>query len=604
MGFGQQKSTKSRSKRISLKQKYKAIKKVREHHRKARKEAKKGGGKRRARKDPGIPSTWPFKEALLKEMQARKAQEIEERKQRHAAELARRQALGQTGPGAEPGLQELEFRARGQASEFEGRKRAQVADGGDGAGGAGGRGGGDGDGSRRAYYKEFVRVVRASDVVVQVLDARDPLGCRCLDVERFVLRSNPNTKIVLLLNKIDLVPKEVTEKWLKYLRQELPTVAFKCSTGGKEDKKGARGGGRGGRGSGGEGGADAGSVLGADTLVQLLKNYARNLDIKTAVTVGIVGLPNVGKSSIINSLKRTKAVATGQTPGLTKQAQEVHLDRHVKLIDSPGVVFTSGEGSTANALRNAVKVERLEDPEVPVHEIVRKCPAKQLMRVYRIPAFKDADEFIRHVAQVRGKLRRGGLADTIGAARLILQDWNTGAIPFYSLPPERSGKEHEAAAVVGEWGSAFNADEVFKNERSTVIAGLPSLDDSMQPWTALEAADDGAAPETFVEEMEREEATLGKDGGDAMDDDSRPRRSRAGGSGEKTHQQNTQLYGEEGMYNPKAAKAAKKRRKSAALDAPYSFDDADWKDGAAAGGGGSSDEESEESDSEMDESSD
>ena len=102
--------------------------------------------------------------------------------------------------------------------------------------------------------------------------------------------------------------------------------------------------------------------------MQLLKNYARNLDIKTAVTVGIVGLPNVGKSSIINSLKRTKAVATGQTPGLTKQAQEVHLDRHVKLIDSPGVVFTSGEGSTANALRNAVKVERLEDPEVPVHE--------------------------------------------------------------------------------------------------------------------------------------------------------------------------------------------------------------------------------------------
>ena len=593
MGFGQQKSTKSRSKRISLKQKYKAIKKVREHHKKARKEARKGGGKRRARKDPGIPSTWPFKEALLKEMQARKAQEVEERKQRHAAEMARRQALGQEG-GAEPGLEELGLRARGQASDFEGRKRARVAD----AGGDGpvGRGGGDGDGSRRAYYKEFVRVVRASDVVVQVLDARDPLGCRCLDVERFVLRSNPNTKIVLLLNKIDLVPKEVTEKWLKYLRQELPTVAFKCSTGGKEDRKGGRGG-RGGR--GGEGGADAGSVLGADTLVQLLKNYARNLDIKTAVTVGIVGLPNVGKSSIINSLKRTKAVATGQTPGLTKQAQEVHLDRHVKLIDSPGVVFTSGEGSTANALRNAVKVERLEDPEVPVHEIVRKCPAKQLMRVYRIPAFKDADEFIRHVAQVRGKLRRGGLADTIGAARLILQDWNTGAIPFYSLPPERSGKEYEASAVVGEWGSAFNAEEVFKNEQSTVIAGLPSLDDSMQPWTALEAGADGEpAPETFVEEMERDEAMAAQ--ADEMDEDGRPRtRARVGGSGEKMHQQNQQLYGEDGMYNPKAAKAAKKRRKAVALDAPYSFDDAEWQEGGQRDGAASSDEESEESDSEM-----
>ncbi len=340
-------------------------------------------------------------------------------------------------------------------------------------------------------------------------------------------------------------------------------------------------------------------MLGADTLVQLLKNYARNLNIKTAVTVGIVGLPNVGKSSIINSLKRTKAVATGQTPGLTKQVQEVHLDRHVKLIDSPGVVFTSGEGSTANALRNAVKVERLEDPEVPVHEIVRKCPAKQLMRVYRIPAFKDADEFIRHVAQVRGKLRRGGLADTIGAARLILQDWNTGAIPFYTLPPERSGKEHEASAVVGEWGSAFNAEEVFKNEQSTVIAGLPSLDDSMQPWAALEAgADEEAAPETFVEEMERDEAIAAQE--DMMDEDGRPRtRARAGGSGEKTYQQNQQLYGEDGMYNPKAAKAAKKRRKATALDAPYSFDDAEWQEGGQRDGAASSDEESEESDSEM-----
>ena len=83
----------------------------------------------------------------------------------------------------------------------------------------------DADRSRRAFYKEFVRVVEASDVVLHVLDARDPVACRCADVERFVLRANPNKRVVLVLNKVDLVPRDAVEAWLKYLREELPTVA-------------------------------------------------------------------------------------------------------------------------------------------------------------------------------------------------------------------------------------------------------------------------------------------------------------------------------------------------------------------------------------------
>ena len=58
------------------------------------------------------------------------------------------------------------------------------------------------DGSRRAFYKDFVKVVEAADVVIEVLDARDPLSCRCLDVERFVRRAGASKKIILLLNKI------------------------------------------------------------------------------------------------------------------------------------------------------------------------------------------------------------------------------------------------------------------------------------------------------------------------------------------------------------------------------------------------------------------
>lgn len=79
-----------------------------------------------------------------------------------------------------------------------------------------------------------------------------------------------------------------------------------------------------------------------------------------------MGFPNVGKSSLINSLKRSKVASVGATPGVTRSMQEVQLDKNVKLLDCPGIVFSSAVGNEASAaLRNAVKVEKLEDPILP-----------------------------------------------------------------------------------------------------------------------------------------------------------------------------------------------------------------------------------------------
>ena len=90
--------------------------------------------------------------------------------------------------------------------------------------------------------------------------------------------------------------------------------------------------------------------VGADALLQLLKNYARSHEIKAPITVGFIGYPNTGKSSVINSLKRKQAVGTANTPGFTTHLAKVRLDAHITLIDSPGVIFNENGIDNTNEM--------------------------------------------------------------------------------------------------------------------------------------------------------------------------------------------------------------------------------------------------------------
>ena len=236
-------------------------------------------------------------------------------------------------------------------------------------------------------------------------------------------------------------------------------------------------------------------------------------------------------------LLRDTTTQVGNTPGVTKSVQEVHLDKQVTLLDSPGVVFADAgaEGAAAAALRNAVKAEQLPDPAAPVRtlsgsasgdagreltaaaavaqlmgpplsdparlpslfhpppaarphaprylpaqvaEIVRRCPAKQLMALYKVAAFEGPDQFLALVAAARGKLRRGGAVNTTAAARIVLQDWNDGRIPYFTLPPTRDSEVPGSAQLVSAWGADFDVDQ------SAALAGLAPMEGGSGPGGA------------------------------------------------------------------------------------------------------------------------
>lgn len=605
--------------------KYKQIKKVKEHHRKKRKQDKKLGIKTKGPKDPGIPNSWPFKEELIEQLRAQRERALHrEQALRDARRAAQQQPSAMDTDNTNNQLGDLQAAAAHRAHTFNNTQNASThptaTD--------------FIDSSRKAFYKEFTKVVESSDVVIQVLDARDPAGTRCLEVERFIRKVDPSKRIILLLNKIDLVPREVAESWLKYLKEELPAVAFKCSTQKQSTHLGGGGGGMSTRSrskNNNNAAANNNDVpevrgsesAGGDVLVQLIKNYARNAGLKTAITVGVVGLPNIGKSSLINSLKRSKVAQVGNTPGVTKGIQEIHLDKQVRLLDSPGVVFAdaSTEGEAAAALRNAVKVEKLADPAAPVREIVRRCPAKQLMQIYKIPKFADADEFLTSVGTSRGKLKKGGAVDVTATARIVLQDWNDGRIPYYTLPPKRKTEIEGSAAVVSAWGKEFDPEALLASQQ-VVVESLPSLADASGNGTgdgtglsnAFQMETLGAV-EVDLEEMEHDDDVDNDDAiFDTMDE------GEAGGKGITTTKseaakQNETLYAEEGQFNPHVARADKKRRKKSIpgegvgtganvgddedADGEYVFDEALWSGGGGGNGFEVLGEEEDSSDDEM-----
>ncbi|NXI67417.1 GNL3 protein, partial [Anseranas semipalmata] len=423
---------------------------IREHHRKVRKEAKKRGRKK-PKKDPGIPSAAPFKEALLREAEQRK-QRLEELKQKQ--KLARQKELEKKRKlDAKKNAAKIEEQTEGtEPSSKSEAKTKKVLD----------------KNSKKSFRSELEKVVEASDVVLEVLDARDPMGCRCPQLEQAITCSGGGKKLLLVLNKIDLVPKENLEKWLNYLKKEFPTVAFKSATLLKDRsmpesfsrRRGAR--------------IDLSrntECFGSECLLKLLQEHCKTQN--KAIQVGLVGFPNVGKSSIINSIKRDRVCNVGPARGVTKSMQIVRIDKQMKMLDSPSIVADPANSALALALRSIIDTGESGSVDVvaAMDAILNHSSKQQVMMFYSIPDFRNTEEFLTLLAQKRGMLKKGGVPDIENIAKLLLCDWTGAKISYHSQPPgSQMLPPYLTEDKIAEMQEGFNLKKLEEENNNTVQA--------------------------------------------------------------------------------------------------------------------------------------
>lgn len=175
--------------------------------------------------------------------------------------------------------------------------------------------------------------------------------------------------------------------------------------------------------------------------------------------VGMVGYPNVGKSSTINSLVGAKKVNVGITPGKTKHFQTIHLSDDVVLCDCPGLVFPTFMNSAADLVVNGIlPIDNLRDHMPPMEEVARRVGKGQLAQTYglRYPDWKlvDGQALLDGYSASRGYYKDKGTLDDTRSARIILKNFIQGKLLYCHPPPgDRELRKRFASSLGGGQGT-------------------------------------------------------------------------------------------------------------------------------------------------------
>lgn len=264
----------------------------------------------------------------------------------------------------------------------------------------------------RREMKEKMNLI---DIVYEVIDARMPISSKIVDIDELI----GNKKRILIMTKYDICDKEETNKFIKYYESLGYTVIPVDLMNGRETSK----------------------II--DKSMELMKE--ENLKRKEkglkprSIRALIVGVPNVGKSTLINRLVGKKSAGVGNKPGFTKSLSWIRIHKDIELLDSPGILWPKIENQdNAHVLAalSSIKEEILDTMNLScfiLDKMIRLYP-KNLEERYGITEIdEDYIETFDLIGKKRGALTRGGVADYDKVANIIIRDLKNGYLGNVTL---------------------------------------------------------------------------------------------------------------------------------------------------------------------------
>lgn len=269
--------------------------------------------------------------------------------------------------------------------------------------------------------REIKEKLKTVDVVMEIRDARVPIASG----NRTLSEAIGQKRKVIILNKANLADPESLELWKEWFaKQEEPFLFVNCF--------------------------DKGAMKQAVALARKLVEANRKecnpdyVETKSKIRIMIVGLPNTGKSTIINQLANRNAAKVADKPGQTVMQQWIQVDKDVELLDTPGVMPPRIDRpehalwlSSIHAIPDDISGE--DDTAIFILKHFLKKQNPEFLARYKLESgISDVDETLRKIAAARGCLRQGGLPDLDRVYKLILADFRKGELgqTTFGLPPK------------------------------------------------------------------------------------------------------------------------------------------------------------------------
>jgi ribosome biogenesis GTPase A len=242
-------------------------------------------------------------------------------------------------------------------------------------------------------YQDMVnKVIKKADIILLLLDSRFVQETRHPGIENKVRRENK--PLIYVITKADLIDKSKIEMYKNILQ---PCVFVSA----KEHQ--------------GKG------VLRQAILAEAKKNHIED------PVVGVLGYPNVGKSSLINALNGHHTASTSSESGHTRSVQKIKMDGTITLLDTPGVIPFSDKDVMKHAVVGAIGFSKAKEPDLVVMELMQKFPGR-IEAHYKVNMDDDEEQKILDIGKKFNLLGKGGEPDLLRASRMILKDWQAGKI--------------------------------------------------------------------------------------------------------------------------------------------------------------------------------